>query len=160
MFQAPFGFVAILGVIALVGIWRQGTMRSPRSSKSAVRRYRPITLTAAAAVLALIPLAREAFWADNCHPKRSEHVAGALPTFTCIRRTGSQGPAARIALLNPSSVDVHHGPAAQFALEDLPSKFRKIRHAGMAGHRAQFVQRQLLGETVPCFLPFFLRRHR
>ena len=31
--------------------------------ESAVRRFRPITLTAAAAVLALIPLVGEVFWA-------------------------------------------------------------------------------------------------
>jgi hypothetical protein len=86
---------------------------------------------------------------DTSHPKCREHIAGALRTFTCTRRIGSQGPAARIAFVNPSSVYVHHDPAAQFSLQDFAVQVRKIRQAGMAGHRAQFVQRQLLGETVP-----------
>ena len=73
VFQAPFGFVAILGVIALAGIIMRNSVilvdqieqdmaaghdaLHGRWSESAVRRFRPITLTAAAAVLALIPLA-------------------------------------------------------------------------------------------------------
>ena len=72
--SAPFGFVAILGVIALLGIIMRNSvilvdqieqdMASRRDSLceaivgSAVRRFRPIMLTAAAAVLALIPLAQ------------------------------------------------------------------------------------------------------
>ena len=78
MFQAPFGFVAILGVIALAGIIMRNSVilvdqiqqdtaagHDPFTAivESAVRRFRPITLTAAAAVLALIPLLGEVFWA-------------------------------------------------------------------------------------------------
>jgi multidrug efflux pump len=73
----PFGFVAMLGVIALSGMIMRNSVilidqieqdrRSgldPRSAviESAVRRFRPIVLTAAAAVLAMIPLARSVFW--------------------------------------------------------------------------------------------------
>src|SRR5262249_57794098 len=76
LFQAPFGFVAILGVIALAGIIMRNSvilvdqiqqdMAAGRDAftaivESAVRRFRPITLTAAAAVLALIPLAQDVF---------------------------------------------------------------------------------------------------
>ena len=74
---APFGFVAILGVIALLGIIMRNSVilldqigqdiadgHDPVEAVigSAVRRFRPIMLTAAAAVLALIPIARSIFW--------------------------------------------------------------------------------------------------
>jgi len=74
---APFGFVAILGVIALLGIIMRNSVilldqigqdiasgYDPVDAVvgSAVRRFRPIMLTAAAAILALIPIARSIFW--------------------------------------------------------------------------------------------------
>ncbi len=74
---APFGFVAILGVIALLGIIMRNSVilidqiDQDRASGhdpfeavvgAAVRRFRPIMLTAAAAVLALIPISQSAFW--------------------------------------------------------------------------------------------------
>jgi multidrug efflux pump subunit AcrB len=73
----PFGFVALLGVIALMGmIQRNSVILIDQIEKdrarglpaweaiveSAVRRLRPIALTAAAAVLAMIPLSRSVFW--------------------------------------------------------------------------------------------------
>ena len=73
----PFGFVAQLGVIALLGmIVRNSVILVDQIERnvadgmdtwsgiveSAVRRARPIMLTAAAAVLAMIPLARTGFW--------------------------------------------------------------------------------------------------
>jgi multidrug efflux pump subunit AcrB len=73
----PFGFVALLGVIALMGmIMRnsvilidqieqdraQGAATWNAIVEAAVRRCRPIILTAAAAVLAMIPLSRSVFW--------------------------------------------------------------------------------------------------
>lgn len=74
---APFGFVAILGVIALLGIIIRnsiilidqidqdiaaGMERSEAIIGSAIRRFRPIVLTALTAVLALIPISRGVFW--------------------------------------------------------------------------------------------------
>jgi len=74
---APFGFVAILGVIALLGIIMRNSVilidqiDQDRASGhdpfeavvgAAVRRFRPIMLTAAAAVLALVPISQSAFW--------------------------------------------------------------------------------------------------
>jgi multidrug efflux pump subunit AcrB len=74
---SPFGFVAILGVIALLGIIMRNSVilldqigqdiaagLDPVEAVvgSAVRRFRPIMLTAAAAILALIPIARSIFW--------------------------------------------------------------------------------------------------
>ena len=73
----PFGFVASLGVIALFGMIVRNAVilidqiEQDRSRgvaswdaivESAVRRFRPIVLTAAAAVLAMIPLSRSVFW--------------------------------------------------------------------------------------------------
>jgi multidrug efflux pump subunit AcrB len=77
LFQAPFGFVAQLGVLALLGmiirnsvilvdqIERDRAAGHPAWQaivEAAVRRLRPIVLTAAAAVLAMIPLSRSVFW--------------------------------------------------------------------------------------------------
>ncbi|TKT74759.1 efflux RND transporter permease subunit [Aquamicrobium sp. LC103] len=74
---APFGFVAILGVIALLGIIIRnsiilvdqidqdiaaGIERYEAIVGATVRRFRPITLTALTAVLALIPISRGVFW--------------------------------------------------------------------------------------------------
>jgi multidrug efflux pump subunit AcrB len=73
----PFGFVALLGVIALMGMIQRNSVilidqiEQDRAAgvpvweaivESAVRRLRPIVLTAAAAVLAMIPLSRSVFW--------------------------------------------------------------------------------------------------
>jgi len=73
----PFGFVALLGFIALVGMIMRNSVilidqiEQDRARSvptwdaivdSAVRRFRPIVLTAAAAVLAMIPLSRSVFW--------------------------------------------------------------------------------------------------
>ncbi|WP_448191616.1 efflux RND transporter permease subunit [Azospirillum sp. sgz301742] len=77
LFNLPFGFVAMLGVIALAGIImrnsvilvdqieqdvRLGRSRWEGIVEATVRRARPIALTAAAAILAMIPLAQSAFW--------------------------------------------------------------------------------------------------
>ncbi|WP_396434393.1 efflux RND transporter permease subunit [Limnohabitans sp.] len=73
----PFGFVALLGVIALMGMIQRNSVilidqiEQDRAAgmpawqaivEAAVRRLRPIVLTAAAAVLAMIPLSRSIFW--------------------------------------------------------------------------------------------------
>ncbi|WP_269531273.1 efflux RND transporter permease subunit [Chitinimonas sp. BJYL2] len=77
LFQVPFGFVAQLGVIALAGMImrnsvilvdqidqhvKEGEHPWHAIVESAVRRFRPIMLTAAAAILAMIPLTRSTFW--------------------------------------------------------------------------------------------------
>jgi multidrug efflux pump subunit AcrB len=73
----PFGFVALLGTIALFGMIirnsvilidqieqevEHGTPVWDAIVAATVRRARPIILTAAAAVLAMIPLSRSVFW--------------------------------------------------------------------------------------------------
>ena len=77
LLNRPFGFVALLGVIALAGmIMRNSVILIDQIEQdrtrgvpawdaivdAAVRRFRPIVLTAAAAVLAMIPLSRSVFW--------------------------------------------------------------------------------------------------
>jgi multidrug efflux pump len=77
VFQVPFGFVAMLGTIALSGmIMRnavilvdqieqdisQGVEQGRAIVEATVRRFRPIVLTALAAVLAMIPLSRSVFF--------------------------------------------------------------------------------------------------
>jgi multidrug efflux pump subunit AcrB len=77
IFQAPFGFVALLGVIALGGMIMRNSIIlvdqidqdiargvAPWAAivEATVRRSRPVVLTAAAAVLAMIPLTRSVFW--------------------------------------------------------------------------------------------------
>jgi multidrug efflux pump len=77
LFNQPFGFVAMLGTIALFGMIMRNSVilvdqiqqdiAAGRSQweaivESTVRRFRPIVLTAAAAVLAMVPLSRNAFF--------------------------------------------------------------------------------------------------
>ena len=77
LLNRPFGFVALLGVIALAGMIMRNSVilidqiEQDRSRgvpawdaivEAAVRRFRPIVLTAAAAVLAMVPLSRSVFW--------------------------------------------------------------------------------------------------
>ena len=76
-FRQPFGFVAMLGTIALSGIIMRnsvilvdqieqdiaaGAATWDAIVGATVRRFRPIVLTAAAAVLAMVPLARSDFF--------------------------------------------------------------------------------------------------
>lgn len=77
LFHVPFGFVAMLGMISLSGmIMRNAVILLDQIAQdigsgmnqwdaiieSTVRRFRPIMLTAAAAILAMIPLTRSVFW--------------------------------------------------------------------------------------------------
>jgi multidrug efflux pump len=77
VFRVPFGFVAMLGAIALAGMIMRNSVilvdQIDQDIKSGhtpweavvdatVRRFRPIVLTAAAAILAMIPLAQSNFW--------------------------------------------------------------------------------------------------
>ncbi|HOX70523.1 efflux RND transporter permease subunit [Dokdonella sp.] len=77
VFRVPFGFVAMLGTIAMFGMIMRnsvilvdqiehdiGAGHRPWDAivDATVRRFRPIVLTAAAAILAMIPLSRSAFF--------------------------------------------------------------------------------------------------
>lgn len=77
LFNKPFGFIAMLGTIALSGMImrnsvilvdqidqdiKTGTNAWQAIIEATVRRFRPIVLTALAAVLAMIPLSRSIFF--------------------------------------------------------------------------------------------------
>ena len=77
LFDQPFGFVAMLGVLALAGMIMRNTVilvdqigkdieegmeAGEAVIDATIRRTRPVVLTALAAILAMIPLSRNIFW--------------------------------------------------------------------------------------------------
>lgn len=95
--QRPVGFVALLGIISLAGmIMRNAVILVDQIDQdvkagenlwdaiveSTVRRFRPIMLTAAAAILAMIPLSRSVFWG----PMATAIMGGLLvaTVLTCL----------------------------------------------------------------------------
>jgi multidrug efflux pump subunit AcrB len=93
---APLGFVAILGVLALIGILIRNSIilvdeievlrAKGRSAWQAVfeasdARARPILLTAAAASLALIPISRQIFWGPMAYAMMGGIIAGTIITL-------------------------------------------------------------------------------
>lgn len=94
--NAPMGFVAILGVLALIGILIRNSvilvvqiehLRSEGVSawhaviEATEHRMRPIMLTAAAATLALIPISREIFWGPMAYAMMGGIVVGTALTL-------------------------------------------------------------------------------
>jgi multidrug efflux pump subunit AcrB len=94
--HAPMGFVAILGILALIGILirnsvilivqiehlRDGGMQAWDAVIEATEhRMRPILLTAAAATLALIPISREIFWGPMAYAMMGGIVVGTILTL-------------------------------------------------------------------------------
>jgi len=99
LLNRPFGFVALLGVIALLGmIIRNSVILLDQIEKdrergvptwtavveAAVRRLRPIILTAAAAVLAMIPLSRSVFWGPMAVAIMGGLVVGTVLTLLAL----------------------------------------------------------------------------
>ncbi|RXT55953.1 ACR family transporter [Bosea sp. Tri-44] len=93
---APMGFVAILGVLALIGILirnsvilvvqiedlrREGWAPWQAVVEATMHRTRPILLTAAAASLALIPISREVFWGPMAYAMMGGIIVGTLLTL-------------------------------------------------------------------------------
>jgi len=93
---APLGFVAILGVLALIGILvrnsvilivqiedlkKEGWPAWEAVVEATEHRMRPILLTAAAASLALIPIAREIFWGPMAYAMMGGIIVGTLLTL-------------------------------------------------------------------------------
>ncbi len=93
---APLGFVAILGVLALIGILIRNSvilivqiehLRSEGHPpweavvEATEHRMRPILLTAAAATLALIPISREIFWGPMAYAMMGGIVVGTVLTL-------------------------------------------------------------------------------
>ncbi|MEH7845182.1 efflux RND transporter permease subunit [Rhizobium laguerreae] len=94
--NAPMGFVAILGVLALIGILIRNSvilvvqiehLRSEGMAawqaviEATEHRMRPIMLTAAAATLALIPISREIFWGPMAYAMMGGIVVGTVLTL-------------------------------------------------------------------------------
>ncbi|MEI1248413.1 efflux RND transporter permease subunit [Rhizobium aouanii] len=94
--NAPMGFVAILGVLALIGILIRNSvilvvqiehLRSEGMApwqaviEATEHRMRPIMLTAAAATLALIPISREIFWGPMAYAMMGGIVIGTALTL-------------------------------------------------------------------------------
>ncbi len=94
--NAPMGFVAILGVLALIGILirnsvilvvqiehlrEEGVSGWRAVIEATEHRMRPIMLTAAAATLALIPISREVFWGPMAYAMMGGIVVGTILTL-------------------------------------------------------------------------------
>ena len=94
--RAPLGFVAILGVLALIGILIRNSVilivqiedlrEDGRSPWEAVRRgdrapHAADLLTAAAATLALIPISREIFWGPMAYAMMGGIIVGTVLTL-------------------------------------------------------------------------------
>ena len=94
--NAPLGFVAILGVLALIGILirnsvilvvqieqlrSEGVPALQAVIEATEHRMRPIMLTAAAATLALIPISREVFWGPMAYAMMGGIVVGTVLTL-------------------------------------------------------------------------------
>jgi multidrug efflux pump subunit AcrB len=90
----PLGFVAILGVVALIGMILRNSVilvdqieteisggRPPWDAviEATLRRLRPIVLTAAATILAMIPIASTAFWGPMAYA-----IMGGLAAATVL----------------------------------------------------------------------------
>ena len=99
LFNAPFGFVALLGVIALGGMIMRNAVilvdqidrdidagADPADAivEATVRRARPVVLTAAAAVLAMVPLTSSVFWGPMAMSIMGGLMAGTALTLAFV----------------------------------------------------------------------------
>ncbi len=136
--RAPLGFVAILGVLALVGILirnaiilvheiearrKDGLSRWDAVFEGSDNRARPILLTAAAASLALIPISRQIFWGPMAYAMMGGIIAGTIITLVFVpalylavfnaKRETSEAPekASEQASEPASAVEPDHAPA-------------------------------------------------
>jgi multidrug efflux pump subunit AcrB len=93
LFNQPFGFNAILGLIGLAGILMRNTLILTEQIKenqaaglddynavieATVQRTRPVILTALAAVLAFIPLTHSVFWGSMAYTLIGGTAAGTV----------------------------------------------------------------------------------
>ncbi|MDR6667595.1 efflux RND transporter permease subunit [Rhizobium sp. 1399] len=132
---APFGFVAILGVIALLGIIirnsiilvdqidqniKAGMHRQEAIIGAAVNRFRPITLTALTAVLALIPISRGVFWGPLAYAMMGGILVATVLTILVLpagyalffgREPKARNNEHANANQEEADGDIHHPPA-------------------------------------------------
>jgi multidrug efflux pump subunit AcrB len=99
VFKQPFGFVALLGLIGLAGILMRNTLiltqqvsdnledgmlPSDAVVEAAVRRARPVVLTALAAALAFIPLTTDIFWGPMAYVLIGGVIVGTAITLLFV----------------------------------------------------------------------------
>jgi multidrug efflux pump subunit AcrB len=118
-FGEPLGFVALLGVLALIGIIIRNSVilvtqideyilegRSPWDAvvEATCHRVRPILLTAAAASLGMIPIAREIFWGPMAYAMIGGILVGTVLTLIFL-------PALYVAAYGIRPVSASAGPS-------------------------------------------------
>jgi multidrug efflux pump len=96
IFQRPLGFVAILGILALIGMiarnavilieqieTERGEGKPPWEAviEASVSRFRPIMLTAVSTVLGLIPIAATIFWGPMAFAIMGGFLVGTVVTL-------------------------------------------------------------------------------
>jgi multidrug efflux pump subunit AcrB len=99
VFDKPFGFVALLGLIGLAGILMRNTLILTQQVsdnlaeglsafeavvEAAVRRARPVLLTALAAGLAFVPLTFDSFWGPLAYVLIGGVLVGTLITLLFV----------------------------------------------------------------------------
>ena len=99
VFNAPFGFVALIGVIALSGMVMRNSVilvdqidhdiaagQAPAQAivEATIRRSRPVVLTALTAFLAMIPLSHSAFWGPMAIVIMGGLLAGTFLTIMVV----------------------------------------------------------------------------
>jgi multidrug efflux pump subunit AcrB len=139
--NSPFGFVALLGLIALAGMIMRnsvilvdqietdvshGLTRREAIVEATVRRARPVVLTALAAILAMIPLSRSAFWGPMAIT-----IMGGLFVATFLTLLFLPG---LYALWFRKSLDERGPGEAQAAASSEPEQ---LRHAPPLAHAAE-----------------------
>lgn len=119
IFNQPFGFNAILGLIGLAGILMRNTLILTQQIKenriaglddyhavieATVQRTRPVVLTALAAVLAFIPLTHSVFWGSMAYTLIGGTAVGTVLILLFL-------PALYAAWfrIKPNAGDVHEG---------------------------------------------------
>lgn len=132
VWNAPFGFVALLGVIALAGMIMRNTVilvdqidhdlaagMAPWHAivESTVRRARPVVLTAMAAILAMIPLSRSVFWGPMAIAMMGGLLIATLLTLVFL-------PALYAAWFRVGL------PVTETSMPDSASQIRSTEHAG------------------------------
>jgi multidrug efflux pump len=119
VFRQPFGFVAMLGAIALSGMIMRNTVilvdqieQDAASGlptweairEATVRRFRPIALTAAAAVLAMIPLTRSVLWGPMAYTIMGGLVVATVLTLLFVPALYAAWFRVRVPAVRPVSV--------------------------------------------------------
>lgn len=99
LFDQPFGFVALLGLIGLAGILMRNTLILTQQVadnlaagqrwreaivEAAVRRARPVVLTASAAALAFVPLTFDRFWGPLAYVLIGGVIVGTAVTLLFV----------------------------------------------------------------------------